>query len=114
MIDLSDIQIWPLKNDHPTIKANGSLVIDKVFKLKFVLRKGPTGLFVGFPGKFGDKVDENGKKTWYADVTCIDKEVVKQVNETVIAAYNKKTGNTLNQSTISSMDQSAVDDNIPF
>ena len=98
---ISDIQVYPLKNPHPTIKANLSFVINEAFKVKATLIQGPSGLFVGFPGKFGDKIDEQTKKQpFYADIVCFNKETSKQLNEAVLAAYQSKTGRTeLNQGT---------------
>lgn len=95
MATITEVKVWPLKKDHPKIKANGSMVIDDVWRMRFTVVNGPTGLFVGFPGKYGEKVDsETGKKPWYSDVYCLDDGVRKEINTEILAAYNKEIGNT--------------------
>lgn len=112
--DITDIQVWPLKKEHPSIKANGSFVVNEAFKVKYTLFKGPKGLFVGLPGRRGDKIDEETKKfPWYPDVTVIDEDVRKQMNTAILSAYNEKTGNTsLNQGEAPGATNQG--DNIPF
>ena len=94
MSSINEIKVWPLKKDHPRVKANGVFTYDGVFKMKFTLLQGPEELFVSFPGNLGEKIDEKtGKKIFYPDIKCIDKDVYARLKAGVIAEYNKVTGN---------------------
>jgi len=96
MGSISEVKVWPLKNTKPgmKVKANGMFVYDGAFKLKFTLFQGSKGLFVSFPGKYGEKIDEKtGKKIFYPDIKCMDEDVRAQLNAAAISEYNKATGN---------------------
>ena len=110
---ISDVKVWPSKNSSSKVKANGSFVVNESFKVKYTLFSGPKGLFVGLPGKYGEK---DGKKEWYADVLIINPEVQKQVNQAVIAAYNQKTGNKsyMNQGIAAGPVAQDDEDELPF
>lgn len=109
---ISDIQVFPLKKDHPNIKANGSFVVNEAFKLKFTIFKGAKGLFVGFPGESGQKINEKtGKKEWYPFVSVIDKDTSINLNKQILAVYNSKTGNSMHQGEAAS---ASSQEEIPF
>lgn len=95
----SDIKVWPLKNKHPKVLANGMFTMSETFRIKFTLFKSSKGLFVGFPGKYADKIDpETGKKQFYPDVKILDDNIRNQLTELIVTEYNRETGNTaLNQ-----------------
>lgn len=114
---ISDVQVYPLKKSHPKIKANGTLVVGSAFKIKFTLFNGPKGLFVGFPGEQGEKINEKtGKKEWYPYVSVIDDNTRKELQKAVVGAYNKKVGNDtkLDQGTAAGPTNQTEDDDIPF
>jgi len=102
---ISDIKVWPLKKEHKSIKANVQFVVNNAWKVKGTLMAGEKGMFVGLPGKFAteldpstgkyvDKIDPTTKKKiWYPDISCIDNEAQRQLNEAVVQAYNKLSGN---------------------
>ena len=118
-MSISEIKVWPLKKDHPKIKANVQFVVDNTWKIKGTLMAGEKGLFVGLPGKYGEQVDpKTGKKPWWPDISCVNKEAQQQLNEEVVKAYNKITGNRpSNQDTQDSSpeDQTPTQrSNIPF
>lgn len=117
MSNISDVTVFlPKGNGSPKIKANGSFVIGGSYKVKYTLFSGPKGLFVGLPGQYGTKVDpETGKKEWYPNVSCINDEAKRELDKAVIAAYNKKTGNTgANQGSAPEPSNQADDDGVPF
>lgn len=94
MGSISEVRVWPIKNQNLNLKANGMFTYDEAFQLKFTIVKGPKGLFVSFPGKFGDKVDQKtGKKPFYADIKCISDDVRTQLSAAALSEYNKATGN---------------------
>lgn len=96
MGSITDVKVWPLKNTKPgmKIKANGMFIYDGAFKLKFSLFQGSQGMFVSFPGKYGEKKDTTtGKNIFYPDIKCMDDNVRTQLNAAAIAEYNKATGN---------------------
>lgn len=115
---ISDVTVFlPKGNTSPKIKANGTFVIGGAYKVKYTLFSGPKGLFVGLPGQYGSKPNpETGKKEWYPNVSCINDEASRELNKAVIAAYNKKTGNSsMNQGEAEGpSNQAPDDDGVPF
>lgn len=113
--EITNVQVFPLKREHKTIKANGSFTINDAFKIKFTIMSGSKGLFVGFPGKYGEKVDpETNKKPWYSDVICIKEEVKTELTATILKAYNNKTSNNLNQGEAEGPNNQETHSNIPY
>lgn len=97
MSKVTEMKVYPLKKSHPKVKANGSFVYDDVLHINFTLFQGPEGLFVGFPGKYGEKVNpETGKKPFYCDVRPVKSEVGdelrKEIEEQALSIYNRMTG----------------------
>jgi len=91
---ITEVKVWPLKNAHPKIKANAAFVVNNAFKIKCTVFNGPKGLFVGLPGRYGDKVNpETNKKPWYSDVDCITEDARSEMTKAVIEEYNKVAGN---------------------
>jgi len=87
---ISSVKVWPLKKDHPKIKANCRIVIDEKFSISASVRQGEKGLWVALPGHYGEK---DGKQTWFDDVACVSKEARQELTQTVINAYNEEVGN---------------------
>jgi DNA-binding cell septation regulator SpoVG len=87
---ISSVKIWPLKKDHPKIKANCRIVIDEKFSISAAIRQGEKGLYVSLPGHYGER---NGEREWFDDVACVSKEARKELTETVLKAYNEEIGN---------------------
>jgi DNA-binding cell septation regulator SpoVG len=94
MAEVTDVKCFPVKN-HKTVKANGFLVLDNEFSVKFTLLEGSKGLFVSFPS---DKYEKDGKTQYsrHFDTYGTDKDkrfaAQKKLNDAVIAAYRKYTG----------------------
>lgn len=112
-MNITNVLVWPTTN-NTKIAANGMVTFDEAVQVKFVLLKGKDTLFVGFPGKYGDKLNkETGEKekTWFADVNVKSKQLKEQINTAVVKAYQEKTGG-------SSLDQgsppAAEDQSLPF
>lgn len=102
-MNIGDIKIWPTKGNS-SVKANGIVTLNDVMNVKFTIFNGSKGTFVGFPGKYGEKVDPNtGKKPWYPDVSFPKNDEAEQfknkLNQAIVNAYNKATGNDMNQGT---------------
>lgn len=111
----SNVQVFPLKKSHPTIKANGTVVISDAVKVKFTLWNGPKGLFVGFPGEKGQKINEKtGKQEFYPYISVIDDSARKELQKAVIAAYNTKTGNKMSQGEAAGPSSQVEEEEIPF
>jgi DNA-binding cell septation regulator SpoVG len=90
-MEISDIKIWKAKHDK--VAANGQVVLGGKLRVKFTVFRGQKGLFVGFPGKYGDKVNpETGKKPFYPDVKVVDEEFGKELTSTLLKAYNDSVG----------------------
>lgn len=112
MANISEIKVWPITSGVGKIKANGSFLVDEAFKIKYTVRAGPKGLFVGFPGKYGK--DKEGKDQWYSDVLIIDDDVRKDVSDKVLAAYNKRVGNNSEQGQSPEPSSQIMEDGVPF
>lgn len=97
---VQDVKVYPVKFNKPSkMKANASFTLDGKIKINCTVVEGPRGLFVGFPGKMSDKINEKtGKKTFYSDVYVSDEELKEEINNVVVAAYNAQFGgNSYNQ-----------------
>ncbi len=82
----SDIRIFPVNSS--TIKANGKMVIAGTVEVSFKVIQGKNGMFVALPQtKTPSKVAGEPDKYW-ADVRILDEETKKQMEETVLAAFN--------------------------
>lgn len=97
-MQIGQIRIWP-NNNHPKIAANGLVTLDEVMNVKFTLFKSSNDLFVGFPGKYGEKVNpDTGKKPWYSDVQITDESFRTELTAAILEAYHSKISNdNLNQ-----------------
>lgn len=96
-MNIGQIRVWPT-DKHPKVAANGIVTLDEVMNVKFTVFKGPKGLFVGFPGKYGEKVDpKTGKKPWYSDVQVTDENFREELSKAILNAYGGSTNNNLNQ-----------------
>ena len=92
MVTITDVKCWPVKKENKWILANCQFTVDGAFVLKATLSKGQNGPWLSFPGKLAEKPDANGKKPFYADIKCVDKEVSAKLFQQVMAEYNKATG----------------------
>ena len=109
---ISDVKVWPLKRNNAKVKANASFTIDNKFRIRCTIFQGQKGLYVGLPGKYGDKIDEEtGKKVWYEDVTCINREARQELTQKVIDKFNEETGNVMSQGSAPGPENQ---DNIPW
>lgn len=110
MSQISDVEVYPLKKEHPKVRANGSFIYGGVVKVRYTLMNGSNGLFVSLPGRKGK--DAEGKDKWYSDVYVLDETVRKELQTTVINKFNEETGNELNQG--DGEGPTNQDSNIPF
>ena len=81
---ISSVRVWPLKKEHPKIKANCRIVMDEMVSISATVRQSEKGLWVALPGHMGEK---DGKEKWYDDVACISKEARQELTDKVISAY---------------------------
>jgi DNA-binding cell septation regulator SpoVG len=107
-MEISDVKVWPLKSNHPTVLANGVFVVEGSFKIKYTLINSKNGPYVGLPGNKG----KDGK--WYSDVDCLSNEVRKQMTGAVLKEYNKVTGKSLDQGESNGPTDQTSGDNVPF
>lgn len=88
--DISDVKVFPMKNKHPRIRANCSFVVAGRFRVKCTVAESPKGLYVGFPGRYSEKLDpETGKKIWYDDVCPVSKDAREEITSIIMTAYKK-------------------------
>jgi DNA-binding cell septation regulator SpoVG len=92
---IKNVQVFPLANPTPTMKARGSFEIDDRLKISFtIMQNRSTGeLFVGLPSRRGDKEDpQTGKKPWYRDVVTLTDEVRDELTKVVMTEYQNVMG----------------------
>jgi len=116
MASITDVKVWPRKQGNGKALANCQFTYDETLKVRCTLWSGQKGPFVGFPGNYGNKTDENGKKIFYPDVSCLKDEVRAEINAAVLSAYNKEIGNDgMNQGDAEGpSNQDSGKKNIPF
>jgi len=117
MSSISNIKIWPRKQGSGKALANCQFTYDDTFKMKCTLWQGQQGPFIGFPGNYGNKTDENGKKIFYPDISCLKEDVRSEINTAVIAEYNKETqseGMNQGEATGPTNQESSGKQQIPF
>lgn len=116
MATISEVKVWPRTGGGKAL-ANAQFTYDGAFKIRCTLWAGGKGPFVGFPGNYGNKTDENGKKIFYPDISCLKDEVKAELNEAIVVEYNKAQGNDgMNQGEGSgpTSQESTGKKNIPF
>jgi len=92
---ITEVKVYPLKKDHPKIKANGTIVIDDKYKVRVTIRASDKGLWVGLPGRYDEnKKDDQGRPVWYNDFQAITKDAHKEIADIVLDAYGKETAGT--------------------
>lgn len=97
----SSVKVFPMKTKHPTILANGSVVVGGVMEVRFTVMKGTKGVFASLPARKGTKPDDNGKIPWYPEVKILSDELHKEFQDLVRDALKKQLsgGNTTTQVT---------------
>lgn len=103
----SEVRVFPV--DNKKVMANGTVLVAGAVKVKLTLMQGSKGPFVTFPA---DKVEKNGEVNYYPHVKLITKPAVQELNELVLAAYNKETGKDVGPN--STNDSGASVDDLPF
>lgn len=88
---ISNIMVFPTRNNKSTIKANGFMTLENCIKIKFLLCESKNGLFVTYPSEKYEK-DGETKYSKYVDIT--DKEAIAKINQAALAAYYEKVGDT--------------------
>ena len=88
---VSNIRLFPLKTEG-SIKANGKVIINDMFEVSFRIMSGSKGLFVGWPGKFGEKLNEEGKKPWYPEFKVLDEGVREEINSAIMTEFENQKG----------------------
>ena len=96
MVTISDVKVYPVKSNK-WVAANVQFTVDGAFVLKATLMKSDKGPWLAFPGKKGEKADENGKFPFYADIKCVDKELAAKLLQDIQAEYTKRTGGVTDQ-----------------
>lgn len=111
----SQLKLYPAKDSSGTFKGNGRVVVAGVAELNFRIVQGPTGLFVGWPGRQSDKVNPTtGKKQWFNDVRIVDEEANQELTKLILDEFRKTTGNNTGTSTPSKSPRPRQQQEIPF
>ncbi len=93
MAEVTSVKLFLVKN-HKTVKANGFLVLDGEFSVKFSLMQGSNGLFVSFPA---DKYEKDGETKYSRHFEPTGEKDVryaaqKKLNDAVITVFKRQTG----------------------
>lgn len=109
----TNIKLFPLKKEHPSILANGSVLVKGTVQVNFTVKKGKNGVFASLPGHMGKAKAEDGTVTdkWYNDVFLPDENVRIEFQKFVISAYDSSKGG---QSAAGEQNQAPVNDGVPF
>lgn len=95
-MSFSDIKLFPV-NGNSVIKANGSFVYNGVCQISCTVVSGKNGLFVSLPReKYTDKKTNSEK--WTNKVYFTDEGLRNQLNDQIVAAYNKMAGGSSDDS----------------
>lgn len=98
MSKISEVRIWPQEGGKGGVLARGDFLYDDALRIKFTLREGESGRYVGMPGRYAEKKDpETGKAKWYSDVFIKDEKLRDELNEVVIAKFNQEAGGPSSQ-----------------
>lgn len=96
---LTNVRFYNVKSSTGSIKANGKVTVAGVFDIAFRVLEGQKGPWIAWPGRFGDKPGENGKKPWYSDVTVIDDGAREDINQTLLTEYANQGSDSYKSST---------------
>jgi DNA-binding cell septation regulator SpoVG len=94
-MSFSEIKLYPVTKTGSVIKANGSFVYNGTVRISCSVVLGKNGLFVSLPRE--KYTDKEGNEKWADKVFFTDETVRKELNESVVAAYQKQTGGDLSQ-----------------
>ena len=103
MSNFTDITIRPINKG--TLLAGGQMVYNGVMEIDFTVIQGGKGKFVSLPRRSYEK---DGETKWANQVYITDEDLRKEMQETVMAAYNAAEGGAENEN------QDAANDGIPF
>lgn len=87
---ISDVRIYPVNSSKTNILANVSITIDDAIVIYCKLiesRKGEK--FISFPNHSYE--DKDGKTVYKDDVYCLSKEIMLDILDAVIEAYEHET-----------------------
>ncbi len=94
-MSFSDIKLYPV-NGNSVIKANGSFVYNGVCQISCTVVAGKNGLFVSLPReKYTDK--KTNQEKWTNKVYFTDESLRTQLNDQIVAAFNKLSGGSDDQ-----------------
>ena len=115
----SQLRIFPAKDASGNFKGNGRVVVAGVAELSFRIMKSDQGLFVGWPGRYSDKPNAEGKKQWFSDVRIVDEEANQELTKLILDEFRKSVGNSTSSGNSKTQphpkaNQSEQTDQIPF
>lgn len=107
MTDLiSNVRIFPM-NGSGSMKAGGKTTIAGVLDVSFKIMDGKNGLWVGWPGRYSEKLGPDGSKRWFSDVFFLDDDVRTEVNAILLGEYQ----NSLSKASPSNTSGGVSEDN---
>lgn len=114
---ITKVTCFPVAAATGKAKANGTVTVDDVLDLKYVLMDGSTGLFVSWAG--GKKyTKKDGTPGWDSPIYIKDQATLKTITEQVVTKFKSVQGGTRATAGASasaqSNDASYAADDIPF
>ena len=110
MSQITNVKCWPLKKNHPTIKANASFQVGD-FVVKCTVMDSKKGLFVSLPSR---KYEKDGKTEYADEVFALTDNARKEYQDKVIAAYKSAAGDGMNQGDGAGPSDQSTPVNVPF
>jgi hypothetical protein len=111
----SNIKVFPMKKKHPTILANGSVVVGGVVEVRFTVMKGTKGVFASLPARKGTKPDDTGKIPWYPEVKILSDELNKEFQDLVRQTLKDQlAGNQVTKPAKAAGESNQYNDEIPY
>ena len=87
---ISDVRIYPVNSSKTNILANVSITIDDAIVIYCKLIESKSGgKFISFPNHSYE--DKDGKTVYKDDVYCLSKEIMLDILDSVIEAYDHET-----------------------
>lgn len=111
-MNVTKVTCFPVNSAAGKAKANGTVTLEDVIELKYVLMQGPKDLFVSWAGG-KQYTKKDGSKGWDSPIYIKDESTSKKITEQILTKF-KSVGNKSSQQPSASAASSHDSDDIPF
>ena len=103
-MNVTNVEIYPIKKEGIKLKANGSVTLANFVKLKFVIVEGAKGNFVSWKG-----TEKGNDGKYYSPIIFITKEDNESVKKEILNKFVENAGSAPTQTA-----GSVASDSLPF